>query len=124
MELKKKRLTGSRLQAGKLLKKAFGRLLFQTNARSKSQGGRRVASSLIKEACEVVAFSDRLRQPDNLSERRVLLSLETHGFASPPRDRFAFIVCNRRLAKDHCHPPARKSLGQQTFVLNDIYPCL
>ena len=42
-----------------------------------------------------------IRQPDNL--RRVSLeetAPETHGFAPPPRDRFAIIVCNRADAKD------------------------
>jgi len=31
-------------------------------------------------------------------------SAETHGFAPLPRDRFALIVCNHRLAKDQCRP--------------------
>ena len=59
---------------------------------------------------EVMAFSDRLRQPDNLSKERGsftktarfdTLFRETHGFAPLPRGRFAFIVCNHRFAKDH-----------------------
>ena len=42
--------------------------------------------------------SDRLRQPDNLPVQlghQVLNFRETHGFASLPHGRFAFIVCNR-----------------------------
>ena len=45
-----------------------------------------------------LAFSDRFRQPDNLSGRRVGILLpgpwEIHGFAPLPHGRFAFIVCN------------------------------
>jgi hypothetical protein len=46
-------------------------------------------------------FSDRLRQPDNLTSgvRNIELDSrpETHGFASLPRGRFALIVCNRHV---------------------------
>jgi hypothetical protein len=58
---------------------------------------------------DVMAFSDRLRQPDNLLQggggvllgklARSLMPVETHGFAPLPRGRFAFIVCNHRLLK-------------------------
>jgi hypothetical protein len=49
-------------------------------------------------------FSDRLRQPDYLAARgeenfRPVLRRKTHGFAPLPRDRFAFIVCNRLTPK-------------------------
>jgi hypothetical protein len=48
---------------------------------------------------------DRLRQPDNLVIHYP--GREIHGFASPPLDRFAFIVCNRLfkellLTKEQC----------------------
>ena len=48
-------------------------------------------------------FSDRLRQPDYLAAARADLTpvrrRKTHGFAPLPRDRFAFIVCNRLTPK-------------------------
>jgi hypothetical protein len=52
---------------------------------------------------EASAFSDRLRQPDNLPKLLTGATLrlrKIHGFASLPRDRFAFIVCNRQTPKD------------------------
>jgi hypothetical protein len=66
---------------------------------------------------EVTAFSDRLRQPDNLSttwpsRKTLFLPGETHGFAPLPRGRFALIVCNHRFAKDH-----RRLLGQRTNLI-------
>ena len=49
-------------------------------------------------------FSDRLRQPDYLAPRAWRRfphgrRHKTHGFAPLPRDRFAFIVCNRLTPK-------------------------
>ena len=66
------------------------------------------AAFFLVHAClKFLAFSDRLRQPDNLSRKEVSQKLqlascseETHGFAPLPRGRFAFIVCNHRFAKD------------------------
>ncbi len=49
-------------------------------------------------------FSDRLRQPDNLSEAVKDASSRLNGFASLLRNRFAFIVCNRQLSKDRWSP--------------------
>ena len=40
--------------------------------------------------------------------------VETHGFASLPRGRFAFIVCNHRPGKELCRPFS----GGRTSTLN------
>lgn len=53
-----------------------------------------LAKEWIQEAGSILPFSDRLRQPDN-HPAFTSNGPETHGFASLPRDRFAFIVCNR-----------------------------
>ena len=47
------------------------------------------------------ALLDRLRQPDYLGFG--LAETEIHGFASLPRDRLAFIVCNQTLGKNIAH---------------------
>ena len=66
-------------------------------------------------AClKLSAFSDCLRQPDDLfrsglgahGDEPILFRLlygETHGFASLPHSRFALIVYNRCFAKELCH---------------------
>jgi hypothetical protein len=48
---------------------------------------------------------------------------ETHGFAPLPRDRFALIVCNHRLAKDQRRSAARRR-PTANDSLNDICDCL
>jgi hypothetical protein len=46
-------------------------------------------------------------------ERTASAAPETHGFASLPRGRFAFIVCNHRPLKERCRPLS----GDHTFTL-------
>lgn len=69
-------------------------------------------------------YADRLRQPDDLQDTD-LISIdfpETHGFASLPRDRLAFIVCNHHLGKNSRTRASTCATELNTFELRLSMP--
>jgi hypothetical protein len=70
------------------------------------------------ESFEVPALSNCLRQPDNLLFEKLSNDKpfeETHGFASLPRGRFAFIVCNRLSVKTYAATLEQRLLYSTVF---------
>jgi len=74
--------------------------------------------AVLKLRLSPIAFGNQTISREKRSE--TIFSKETHGFASPPRDRFAFIVCNR-LRKIICRFTENSSRSNSQNYLN-LYP--
>ena len=59
-----------------------------------------------------IAFGNQTISPTDARQTAQRRPRKTHGFAPPPRDRFALIVCNRCYSKERAVGQVRANSGQ------------